>query len=76
MKFSANAGQVIVLEINDCSLPKKVFVPIENAKERIRHIVDHKTAVKVLADIASGKTSKDCTQTWNRRYREYMEAIS
>lgn len=63
-----------VLVIDDNGAPKKVFVPVTVANERIRSIFTKKQAQEVLDYIATGKPFIN-HQTWNRRFREYMEKL-
>jgi CarD family transcriptional regulator len=53
----------------------KVMVPIQNAETvGLRNIISKKE-VKEVYDILQKKDVKFTSQTWNRRYREYMEKI-
>lgn len=53
----------------------KVMVPIQNADSvGLRNIISKKE-VKEVYDILEEKDVKFTPQTWNRRYREYMEKI-
>ena len=53
----------------------KVLVPTDNAESRgLRPIISKDEAEKVL-NIVKEKKFKIDNQTWNRRYREYMEKI-
>ena len=53
----------------------KILVPTDNAESRgLRPIISKDQADKVL-DIVREKKFKIDNQTWNRRYREYMEKI-
>lgn len=53
----------------------KVMVPVQNAETvGLRNIISKKEVEKVY-DILKKKDVKFTTQTWNRRYREYMEKI-
>lgn len=53
----------------------KILVPMNNAESRgLRPIISKDEANKVL-DIVQKKDIKIDNQTWNRRYREYMEKI-
>ena len=53
----------------------KVMVPKNNAKNvGLRPIISENEATNVL-DILRDKDVKVDNQTWNRRYREYMEKI-
>ncbi|MFQ5900592.1 MAG: CarD family transcriptional regulator [Thermodesulfobacteriota bacterium] len=52
-----------------------VMVPVDNAElVGLRDLVDKKTVTRVY-DILRDKDAPPDTQTWNRRYREYMEKI-
>jgi CarD family transcriptional regulator len=65
-----------IVEVKDGGAPKKVFVPVNSSANRLRPVMDKKTATEVLAYITLGKPNADMDcQTWNRRYREYMERI-
>lgn len=53
----------------------KIMVPTNNAESvGLRPIISKKEAAKVL-DILTETDVKIDNQTWNRRYREYMEKI-
>lgn len=53
----------------------KIMVPKNNVNSvGLRRIISQDEAAKVL-DILKEKDVKIDTQTWNRRYREYMEKI-
>lgn len=53
----------------------KIMVPTNNAESvGLRPIISKKEAAKVL-DILTETNVKIDNQTWNRRYREYMEKI-
>jgi CarD family transcriptional regulator len=53
----------------------KILVPTDNAESRgLRPIISSDEADKVLGIVREKKFKVD-NQTWNRRYREYMEKI-
>lgn len=53
----------------------KILVPVVNAESRgLRPIISKNEAEKVLSIVREKKVKID-NQTWNRRYREYMEKI-
>lgn len=53
----------------------KILVPTDNAESRgLRPIISNEEAEKVLGIVREKKLKID-NQTWNRRYREYMEKI-
>ncbi len=55
-----------------------VMVPVDNVKiVGLRKVVDEETVDKVYAILRdkNRKREVDDNQTWNRRYREYMERI-
>src|SRR5258708_7669231 len=61
------------LEIIDSGM--KIMVPMDNVKSvGLRPIISDKEADEVIK-ILKIKTTKIDNQTWNRRYREYMERI-
>jgi CarD family transcriptional regulator len=65
-----------IIHIEDNGDTKKVFVPCENSAQRLRKPLSGLGAnlvFKYLDDKAPVDLG-DC-QTWNRRYREYMELI-
>lgn len=71
-----NVTRYYVLAIQDGGATKKVFVPVNNSKDRLRLPIDKAEAQKVLAYLALGTPDADIDhQTWNRRYRTYMEMI-
>ncbi len=74
--FSGGMKQfVYILEIHDNGAPKKVFVPIENSAQRLRPIIKQKEVEEVYKILRKKEPSAIDHQTWNRRYREYMEKI-
>ncbi|MFZ3231659.1 MAG: CarD family transcriptional regulator [Pseudobdellovibrio sp.] len=53
----------------------KIMIPATNIKSvGLRHLISKEEAQKVV-DILKDKNVKIDTQTWNRRYRDYMEKI-
>ena len=64
-----------ILEIHDNGAPKKVFVPTDNSAQRLRPIIRKKEVEKVYEILRRKDTTVIDHQTWNRRYREYMEKI-
>ncbi len=53
----------------------KVMVPMDKVESvGLRQIISKKAVSKVL-DILKGRDKKIDNQTWNRRYRQYMEKI-
>lgn len=73
--FSGRKQSFYVLEIHDNGAPKKVFVPIENSQQRLRPIIQQKEVEEVYRILRKKEPSALDHQTWNRRYREYMEKI-
>ena len=64
-----------VLLIQDNGAPKKVFVEV-GQENNIRPIMAKTTANRVIAMLNSDLAAEDVdSQTWNRRYLEYMELI-
>jgi len=52
-----------------------IMIPTDNAQSvGLREIIDKKEVPKVFRILAEKNVGVDC-QTWNRRYREYMEKI-
>jgi CarD family transcriptional regulator len=64
-----------ILEIQDNGAPKKVFVPIGSSGQRLRPIIKMKEVEEVYRILRKRDGSDLDYQTWNRRYREYMEKI-
>ena len=53
-----------------------IMIPISNVKSvGLRDIIDVKEIPKVFDVMRSKKESVNDNQTWNRRYREYMDKI-
>jgi CarD family transcriptional regulator len=53
-----------------------IMIPIRNVESvGLRDIIDQKEISKVYEVIKSKKDSLNDNQTWNRRYREYMDKI-
>ena len=71
--IGGNDQSVYVLKILETGL--KILVPCANAATvGLREIIPKKEVKEVYAILKSGEGNGD-TQTWNRRYREYMEKI-
>ncbi len=52
-----------------------IMIPTDNAQNvGLREVIDKKDVSKVFRILTDRKAEIDC-QTWNRRYREYMEKI-
>jgi CarD family transcriptional regulator len=64
-----------LIEIEDNGAPKTVFVPLEASVQRLRPIMSNKQALEVVAILKGPAPEAVDHQTWNRRYREYMEEI-
>jgi len=64
-----------ILEIQDNGAPKKVFVPIETSGQRLRPIIKQKEVEEVYKILRKRDDTPVDHQTWNRRYRDYMEKI-
>lgn len=64
-----------ILEIHDNGAPKKVFVPIDSSGKRLRPIIKKTEVQRVYQILKKKETGAIDYQTWNRRYREYMEKI-
>lgn len=67
--------QFYILEIQDNGAPKKVFVPLETSNKRLRPIIKAQEVEEVYKILRKKDPSPIDHQTWNRRYREYMEKI-
>ena len=74
-QFGDKKSEFYIMEIPDYDAPKKVFVPLDSAEQRLRLVVSQAEAEEVLNYIAKAKPSIQAS-TWNRRYREYMELIA
>jgi CarD family transcriptional regulator len=71
--IGGNQTPVYILKIVDTGL--KIMVPTMNAGSvGLRELITSKQAKEVYAILKSRDVPRD-TQTWNRRYREYMEKI-
>lgn len=70
-----NKQRFYILEIQDNGAPKKVFVPIETSAQRLRPIIKQKEVDEVYKILRRKDGMAIDHQTWNRRYREYMEKI-
>ena len=71
--IGGNATPVYILKILETGL--KIMVPTINAGAvGLRELISSKQVKEVYAILKSRDVPKD-TQTWNRRYREYMEKI-
>lgn len=78
-EFGAGQKQAFyILEVQDNGSPgkpKKVFVPIDSSNQRLRPIIKQSEVEEVYRILRKRETSELDHQTWNRRYREYMEKI-
>ena len=71
--IGGNATPVYILKILETGL--KIMVPVSNAGTvGLRELITSKQVKEVYAILKSRDVPRD-TQTWNRRYREYMEKI-
>lgn len=71
--ISGNKRTFYVMRILDKDMT--IMIPTENAQSvGLRGIIDKKEIPKVFKVLAEKNVEVDC-QTWNRRYREYMEKI-
>jgi CarD family transcriptional regulator, regulator of rRNA transcription len=71
--IGGNKTNVYILKIIDTGL--KIMVPTTNAGSvGLRDLITSKQVKEVYAILKSRDIPRD-TQTWNRRYREYMEKI-
>ncbi len=72
-EISGNTISFFILKVLDTQMT--VMVPVTNVKNvGIRELIDKKGIEKVLDILKERSVSVD-NQTWNRRYREYMEKI-
>jgi len=71
--IGGNDTSVYILKILETGL--KIMVPTTNAGAvGLRELISSKQVKEVYAILKSRDVPRD-TQTWNRRYREYMEKI-
>lgn len=71
--IGGNKTPVYILKIIDTGL--KIMVPTTNAGSvGLRELISSKQVKEVYSILKSRDIPRD-TQTWNRRYREYMEKI-
>jgi CarD family transcriptional regulator len=71
--IGGNKTSVYILKVLDTGL--KIMVPTTNAGSvGLRDLITSKQVKEVYAILRSRDVPRD-TQTWNRRYREYMEKI-
>lgn len=71
--IGGNKTPVYILKIIDTGL--KIMVPTTNAGSvGLRDLITSKQVKEVYSILKSRDVPRD-TQTWNRRYREYMEKI-
>ena len=72
-EISGNKISFFILKVLDTQMT--VMVPVTNVENvGIRELIDKKGIEKVLDILKERSVSVD-NQTWNRRYREYMEKI-
>lgn len=70
-----NKQRFYIVEIRDSGAPKKVFVPIDNSSQILRPIIKQTEVEEVYKILRKRDSAAIDHQTWNRRYREYMEKI-
>ena len=71
--ISGSKRNFYVLRILDKEMT--IMIPTDNAQSvGLREIIDKKEVPKVFRILSDRNVATDC-QTWNRRYREYMEKI-
>ena len=71
--IGGSSTSVYILKILETGL--KIMVPVNNAVTvGLRELINGKQVREVYAFLKSRDVPRD-TQTWNRRYREYMEKI-
>lgn len=71
--IGGSSTSVYILKILETGL--KIMVPVTNAGTvGLRELISGKQVKEVYAILKSRDVPRD-TQTWNRRYREYMEKI-
>jgi CarD family transcriptional regulator len=71
--IGGNQMPVYILKIVETGM--KIMVPVTNAGTvGLRELISGKQVKEVYAILKSRDVPRD-TQTWNRRYREYMEKI-
>ena len=71
--IGGNTTSVYILKVLDTGL--KIMVPTSNAGSvGLRDLITAKQVKEVYSILKSRDIPRD-TQTWNRRYREYMEKI-
>jgi len=71
--IGGSSTSVYILKIIETGL--KIMVPVSNAGTvGLRELITSKQVKEVYAILKSRDVPRD-TQTWNRRYREYMEKI-
>lgn len=72
-EIGGSPTSVYILKIMETGLT--IMVPTRNAEAvGLRDIIDGTEVVEVYDILRSKEVARD-TQTWNRRYREYMEKI-
>jgi len=72
-EIGGNKTSVYILKVIDTGM--KIMVPTTNAGSvGLRDLITSKEVKEVFSILKSRDVPRD-TQTWNRRYREYMEKI-
>lgn len=70
-----NKSEFFIVLFDGTRAPKKCFVPVNQAAELLRPVIDTAAATELVAYLETGTGDVVDHQTWNRRYREYMELI-
>ncbi len=68
--------QFYILEIQDNGTTKKVFVPLDTANEKLRKPTTGLDRARLISRLKGDAPPLVVEHsTWNRRYRDYMEAV-
>jgi CarD family transcriptional regulator len=70
---SGNQAQFYIMRLLDSDMI--IMIPIDNARNiGLRDMIDHQSVDQVY-EILRHRPSRQNNQTWNRRYRDYMDKI-
>jgi CarD family transcriptional regulator len=72
-EVSGGPAQFYIMRLLDSDMI--IMIPTNNARNiGLRDVIDHK-AVSQIYEILRSSPSRPINQTWNRRYRDYMDKI-
>lgn len=68
-------SEFYILEIQDHGAPKKCFISLASANEKLRPVIKQDQVNQIFSVLSDPNTTID-DFTWNRCFRDYMEKIN